>query len=101
MLLIEALCCWERVGSFIVTAGVAHADPASNLSSSLLQVTLAHGETGAEGFVNVGATVEGNLISEENLPEVIAARLAAPETKERGFGEGMVCHDAWHRNTVG
>lgn len=55
------------------------------------KVTLAQGETSTQGFVDVGEAVDGaTLLSEENLPEVVCARLAAPELRERGIGEAAV-----------
>lgn len=54
------------------------------------QVTLtqAEGEAPPQGFVYVGEAVDGaTLLAEDNLPEVVCARLGAPELKERGIGE--------------
>lgn len=36
----------------------------------------------------MGDAVDGaTLLSEENLPEVVCARLGAPDPKDRGIGE--------------
>lgn len=54
------------------------------------KVTLTRGGEGAgspQGFVYVGEAVDGaTLLAEDNLPEVVCARLGAPEQKERGIG---------------
>eukprot|EP00903_Cladosiphon_okamuranus_P021833 g20076.t1 len=62
---------------------------AHNALRMVLRVTLtqAEGEALPEGFVYVGEAVDGaTLLAEENLPEVLCARLGAPELKERGIG---------------
>lgn len=52
------------------------------------KVNLIEGEKLTQGFVYVGEAMDGTaLLCEENLPEVVCARLAAPEMKERGIGE--------------
>lgn len=51
-------------------------------------LTQAEGESPPRGFVYVGEAVDGaTLLAEDNLPEVVCARLGAPELKERGVGE--------------
>ena len=51
-------------------------------------MTLTQGEVSSQGFVYVGEAVDGaTLLGEDNLPEVICARLGAPEPKERGVGQ--------------
>ncbi|CAM9621268.1 unnamed protein product [Scytosiphon promiscuus] len=60
-----------------------------NALRTVLRVTLTQveGETPPQGFVYVGEAVDGaTLLAEENLPEVVCARLGAPEPKERGIG---------------
>eukprot|EP00904_Undaria_pinnatifida_P013657 jgi/Undpi1/9421/HiC_scaffold_27.g11878.m1 len=69
-----------------------------NALRSVFKVTLTQGEVSSQGFVYVGEAVDGaTLLGEDNLPEVICARLGAPEPKERGVGylAGAFgrCHD--------
>lgn len=54
-----------------------------------MTLTQAEGaETPPQGVVYVGEAVDGAaLLAEDNLPEVVCARLGAPELKERGIGE--------------
>lgn len=51
-------------------------------------MTLVEAESSDGGFAYVGGAVDGTtLLSEGNLPEVVCARLAMPDTKDRGIGE--------------
>lgn len=53
-------------------------------------LTQGEGEAPPQGFVYVGEAVDGaTLLAEENLPEVVCARLASPEPKERGIGKWL------------
>ncbi|CBN78076.1 conserved unknown protein [Ectocarpus siliculosus] len=66
--------------------------PEQRLHNSLravLRVTLsqAEGETLPSGFVYVGEAVDGDaLLAEDILPEVVCARLGAPDPQDRGIG---------------
>lgn len=54
------------------------------------KVTLTQGEGATQGYAYVGDATDGaTLLSEENLPEVVCARLGSPDPKERGVGEGQ------------
>ena len=61
-----------------------------------MTLTQTEGEAPPQGVVYVGEAVDGAaLLAEDNLPEVICARLGAPELKERGIGEEA--HGWWVR----
>lgn len=54
----------------------------------LKKVTLTQGEGATQGYAYVGDATDGaTLLSEENLPEVVCARLGSPDPKERGVGK--------------
>lgn len=51
-------------------------------------LTQAEGETVPSGLVYVGETVDGDaLLAEDVLPEVVCARLGAPDPQDRGIGK--------------
>lgn len=63
-----------------------------------MTLTKGEGETPPQGFVYVGEAVDGaTLLAEDNLPEVVCARLGAPEPKERGIGKLLF---AWYAHIL-